>query len=206
MPPCAQQKEIPPRLRETLCHRMIDLVSAIARQRGMNQDQAEDCALGFAAHIIEREPCVLTASRPPSEAWFFRCAANWVRNELRRQRRQNYHEGSSALVEGEEQESLLSNHDPLLPLLQRELSVRLFLCVSFLSDADQSLFAHFYLLEQSSKEIAQATGRTDNAVRQALWMLRRRLRARLEKQGLTEAESLDYLRLLTVASEPNRPR
>lgn len=183
-------------LREALCGKMLDLVTRIGIKNGVNYDDLEDCALSFVEHMLPKAGNDLH-HMPPPEAWLYRCAENWVRNELRRKRRRQRWESPCLL---EEASSFIAD-DYLPTLLRQEFFDRLSLGVALLSSANQRLFINFYLLDYSCQEIAEATGRTENATRQALWALRVRLRRILEKQGLSETEAGDYQCLMTSSAQ-----
>ena len=180
-------------VRDDLCCKMIELITRIGSKSGVNREDLEDCALSFVEHMLRKAENGLHYAPPPPESWLYRCAENWVHNEWRRQRRQAYRE---SLVLLNETPSYRAD-DYMTSLLRQEFFDRLFMGVFILSPANQRLFVSFYLMDHSCQEIADATGRTENAIRQALWALRVRLRKILETQGLTEAEASDYLRAMT---------
>ena len=180
-------------LRASLCHRMIEFVVGIANKNGMSHDDIENCALSFVEHMLQKTDIAQSKSLRFRTAWLYRCAENWVRNELRRQRRQLHRE----ILSLSDAPHLFFEQDQLTNLLCQEFSDRLFLGVSLLSAASQRLFVDFYILNYSCREIADATGRSENATRQSLWALRIRLRKLLTNEGFDEVEAVDYLQIIT---------
>jgi DNA-directed RNA polymerase specialized sigma24 family protein len=149
------------------------------------------------------------------EAWLARCAANWAKNSHRGWRRRLYRErcfadcgggaggdDSTGPAAGEGMGAPPPETLPELLLLRAELLglIREAARRACLTAAQERLIEDYYLRGARSADLALASDRTQNAVRQELWSLRRRLREVLTGQmGWDAAEVADYLALFDGA-------
>jgi DNA-directed RNA polymerase specialized sigma24 family protein len=146
------------------------------------------------------------------EAWLLRCAINWTKNACRAQRRRRHHECSFAeltpdaiaqdVVGAFGVRSAAATSLEILPefwLWRAELLAQVHeaMRLAGLTAAQRRLLDDYYLRGAQSADLAAASARTANAVRQELWSLRQRLRAALTQQmGWDTEEVEDYLLLL----------
>lgn len=184
--------EQPEEEREEFCRQVLEIGLAQARRAGLAGEAAQDCALGFVAHILLHQEGLPPGSPPVTEAWLHRCAFNWAHNELRHTRRLRFHEALWADPTAAATPGAVSDSPETL-LIRAELHARIAAVVARLLPGQRTLFVRHYHQGQAAAEIAAALGRTPNAVRQALWALRHRLRVLFEEAGLDEEESAQYL-------------
>ena len=196
----------------TLVYEIFTVARAQAVRRGLSFEDAEDCGMEFVAHMLRDEgrPAVLHAGMQQSysAAWLRRCAANFAHNARRASLRRGRRERpwpQIAPAEGSWPQAWDGPGGPATveaDLLRGEFWQRIHAATAQLPPAARDLFTRHFVELASVQELAAASGRTPNAVRQALWALRRRLRALLEAQGLNEAEARDYLQALAPQEEP----
>jgi DNA-directed RNA polymerase specialized sigma24 family protein len=140
------------------------------------------------------------------EAWLTRCAINWARNACRGDRRRQHRERCFAdLASAADSGETTASPSGLLPefcLLSAELlgQVREAMRLAGLTPVQARLLEDYYLRGTRIIDLASASARSPNAVRQELWSLRQRLRAALTQQmGWDAAEMADYIVLLAAA-------
>ena len=181
-----------------------------ARRAGARYDGLDDCGLDFVVHVVDG----LRRRRQPesqvSRSWLEVCAANWALNECRSTRRRLWHErvmtdvdvlagaddslSSADRIEGIAVRGVGPAESEAEQLVLRgELCAYVDAALSLLTRSQYELWLMFYVDERSVEEIASATGRTPHAVNQALYTLRRRVRALLNDAGLTRRDLMEYL-------------
>ena len=193
------------RQEDTQCLHVQVVARARALRLGMRAAAADDFAMDFLLGQLQkrRSQCRSVLAGISSEAWLCRCADNAARNALRRERRRRQHE-----VPWPERRCSNSVRRPcempssdLLPdecVIQGELRQRIMAAVAQLPAPQQALYEQYYLQGASVQDLCIASGRKPNAIWQALWELRCRLRPLLEEQGLDEAEAREYLAMLAA--------
>lgn len=77
--------------------------------------------------------------------------------------------------------------------MRQEFQTRIRAGVALLTPSQQTLFSGYIEQESATSDLARASGRTVNAVHQAIWAMRRHLRQILQDAGLDEAEIREYL-------------
>lgn len=184
----------PPELKQ-----LLELARRRGVYAGLDAAAAEDCAAAFVEQMLEKRPTLLNETRGPERLrWLCCCARNFARDFKRRELRHTAIE----LVWPERTDSndclfILVVQDKCIGphglLLRQEFWKRVEIVRAKLPPDQQILFVSFYLNGDSVLSIAQATGRTPAAVRQALVRLRKHLKSLLEKDGLTETELCEYL-------------
>lgn len=188
---------------ESLCQHIIEVARSRAYRCNMRSDEAIDAANSFLLHVLERPEQFLRPGTHglASEAWLFRCADNWVKNWKRHSRRQRRRELPLIQPSRDESDSSLRElpgNEPAidLRLIRAELRWRVRIAIILLPPSQQRLFLRYFVQGQSIEEIAHASHQKANAVRQALWALRNRMRTLLTQGGLDEAEAREYLQIL----------
>jgi len=163
------------------------------RRAGLNAEDAEDCA----AQFVER---MLTASPPTSNAgaWLRRCARNHVVDCIRARGRRLAHECCWPETVSDSGQSVALDYPDEAPgadadLLRDEFWRCLMAALAQLDPVPQQIFLRHHLNGDSVDDLAAAFDRTPHAIHQTLLRARKRLRTVLERQGLTEAELLQYL-------------
>ncbi len=163
------------------------------RRAGLNAEDAEDCA----AQFVER---MLTASPPTSNAgaWLRRCARNHVVDCIRARGRRLSHECDWPETISESGQSMPCDYPGETPgadadLLRNEFWSRLMAALAEIAPTPQQIFLRHHLNGETIQNLAIAFDRTPHAVDQDLLRARQRLRAVLERQGLTESELRQYL-------------
>lgn len=208
MKPCSQDANMPQRegaagaCEEELCERLCAAATRCALHAGMSRDQAEDSAQGFVVHALINRHRVLRVGTygREADAWILRCADNWVKNSGRRLRREHHHAIPWPEWTDEALECVPADiPSPEFSTLHQELKERLAAAVAWLPVSQREIYICFFEQHQSIQQLATASRRTPNAVRQALWVLRRRLRAILTEQGFDEEEAMEYLSDLATA-------
>ncbi|HLK59422.1 MAG TPA: hypothetical protein VKU00_22870 [Chthonomonadaceae bacterium] len=183
------------------CLRLLAIGQTCAVLQGFRDAEAEDCAHEFRLHYLmaRREDKALVLPPSASDALLFTCATRWAQNWARRERREHQRRVGNG-VEGSLPTCVVDLPDPALSpeaqVLQKELLECLCVVLLALTPADRALFVRAWLQMESPTAIAQATGRSPGAVREALSALRRRVRPLLAASGLDLAEARDYLAIL----------
>lgn len=192
--------------------KLLDDALCIAQRYGrrmrLNAEDAEDCAALFAKRM-------LTASPPDSnaEAWLRRCARNHVVDCIRALRRHQAHVCSWPQArDGDDSAEALEYADDApgtdAGLMRDEFWRRLMAAFAKLDPIPQQIFLRHHRDGEPVQDLAAAFDRTPHAIEQTLLRARKRLRAALERQGLTEAELLQYLTEVPVLRwhSPDRER
>ena len=212
--PATRVQRLGGRQQEQFCERAWQIGLRQARRVGFTGEPAQECAIGFVAHICIY--LVRHALEPSSlsTAWLLRSALNWARNTARQERRLHFHETSwTDLPVGREEHSVADGpvvtdrlggwpqtpEDPCLAVVWIELRDKLVAAVARLSPQQRDLFIRHYLHGETASEIAAGQGRNANATRQALWAMRCRLRHLLLHEGVDAPEASDYLSCLEQA-------
>ncbi|MCW3051186.1 MAG: hypothetical protein JWN14_356 [Chthonomonadales bacterium] len=197
-----------PSVGEEQCHRVVVIALAYAHRNGIRGEDGEDHARDFLLHLLEylRDHPLADLSLVLSPAWLARSADNWMKNCLRARARRRRREAAWS----EPNEDDLPGSTPLaedsLPdvsALREEFHARVRAGVALLTPSHQALFDCYVEHGDSASEVAHASGRTANAVRQAVWAMRRHLRQILSEAGFDEAEVRDYLRAFRQFSRPD---
>lgn len=169
------------------------LVRRYGRRAGLDVEDAEDCA----AQFVER---MLMISPPASGAgmWLRRCARNHAIDCVRAQKRRLTHEccWPETVSDGGQPSAWDypdGRRDVDADLMRDEFWQRLLVALAQLDLVPQQIFLRYHLDGDSVVRLAAAFNRTPHAVEQTLLRARKRLRAVLERQGLTEAELLQFL-------------
>ena len=182
---------------------VLKIVRDQAKQSKLSDEDAEDCAMSFLLHLfiyLEAHPSLSSQSKL-SEPWLDRCADNWVINAFLRESRKRYHEISftfeNFFAEDEDDQLTIEiaseKLSPEESVMRIELVQRILSTVSTLTPAQQELFKRHFLNSEEVKELASESHSHLNAIYQAIWALRKRLRSLLVHQGLSVQEALDYV-------------
>jgi RNA polymerase sigma factor (sigma-70 family) len=189
------------------CLRLREMALSCAERQRFTGDDAEDCAQGFVLDMLlkHRPTLCLPAGKTPSDAWYWRCAVNWVRFWARTHRREAHRLPILPNPAGEGEEPISPAPGPETIALKTDLLRQILQVVPQLTRLQQRLFVRYYLENESRADLARELGYTLHALHQALWRLRNRLQSLLVRQGLTEEEGRDYLSLLTSRDAPDHP-
>lgn len=171
-----------------------------ALRLGLSRETADDCAIELLERLDRKGLLTDMRARPQRycAAWRRRCAANAAKNAHRRCARLRAREILwTELTSGDAPNSGLDVPDPAPSqdalLLRRELCRRVLAAADQLNATQRQLFEGYFLRGESADELAISQQRTPHAIREALVVIRRRLRAVLRRRGLDEAELRDYL-------------
>lgn len=188
-----------------LLDNMLSLAMARAQRLGLPREECEDCAASFIEHLLQlpEDLIAATLSAPWADAWLTRSADNWACNALKR------HHGTVRRQADLDDESIAGQSNPCATVatpaalvLRDELHSRLLAAAFALEPAQQDLFIRRFLLEESIEDIAIATGRSRDAIRQALTAVRRQVRKRLLAAGIDETEARQYVAELLKPLQP----
>lgn len=187
-----------PPLSEAQCHCVLVVALAYARRNGIQGEDSEDQALDFLLHLLLylRSHPQADRSLVLSPAWLARSTDNWMKNCLRARTRRAHRETAWPGADEEALPQCASACDEALPdilAVRQEFHTRVRTGVALLSPSHRALFSGYIEQERSAADLAHASGRTVNAVHQAIWAMRRQLRQILVAAGLDEAEIREYL-------------
>jgi RNA polymerase sigma factor (sigma-70 family) len=181
--------------KSAFCRYLFALAYAPALHTGYPFDDAEDCATAFVEHMLAENGRALRAYPPGCclAAWLRECAANFVRNDRRTQARRLRHEGPwpEAVCPDESRLRWDGPDSALTPeeaMLHQQAWEEVKAAIAQLPSAQRELVVRHHLDGESIQALTASTGKTANAVEQALHRARRRLCALLERRGWTEAE------------------
>lgn len=200
------QEKLTPALNAQQCQSLLVLANTRARALGLAGEEPDDCALAFIGHLlrqIELHPQA-TLPRLQSAPWLFRCADNWAKNYARQHRRRSAYEQPWPEETFEANDAPLKEFSseelgPEQKLLGQELTCRMEVALQQLTPVQRDLFRRHCIEGETLIHIAQTTGRTPEAARQAFCLLRKRLQHLLTQTGLSQHEAMDYLyQMLTV--------
>lgn len=171
---------------------------ARAARLGLDWDECQDCAASFVERLLRLPPEVLERSllAPWADTWLTKCADNCAINALKSRRLLALRQIS--LDDGAATATIGGSTCPLVltpsgAVLTDELMARIKASAVLLQPSQQELFARRFVHEEPIEEIARATGRSRDAVRQALSGIRRQVRKHLLACGMDEAEARQYL-------------
>lgn len=194
-----QTKSIPA-LTSQQCQNLLVLANARARALGLIGEDPDDCALSFVGHLLRQIELYPQATIPrlQSAPWLYRCADNWAKNYARQHRRRNAYEQPWPEEPFEANDAQRKEFSSELPnpeqtLLGQELTSRMDVALNQLTPVQRDLFRRHCIEGETLVHIAQTTGRTPEATRQAFCLLRRRLQNLLMQTGLSQHEAMDYL-------------
>lgn len=170
-------------------------VRSIARQQGMSVEDAEDCAITF----VERHWFLRGEKTIPSGGWLLRCARNYVLDCLRAQNRLRRHETAWPLTQAEEDSGSdgtprlwepadSAGECPLGMLLREECWAHLIVALDRLEPEPRRLLVRYHLGGESLATLAEASGRSSEAVRKSLQRAAKQVRALILRQGCSEED------------------
>jgi RNA polymerase sigma factor (sigma-70 family) len=165
-----------------------------ARQFKLAHEDAQDCAMDFRLHLQ-------TIPNPQTEnlGWLHRCAHNYACNYLRTQIRRSQRERTWAENYAGMEQPLTGAAQPVItvqPPGPRTLTLRKLLLEQLdhllhqCTPAQQELFVHYHVGQQSIAELSHHTGRSPHALRQSLSQLNRRLAQQLQQHGWNRTEAM----------------
>ncbi len=163
-------------------------------------EDREDCAVEFAERMLSRHTAQSAARQSAfhSDAWLDRCARNHAEDFCRRRRRWMRRE--VAWPEHEDEDGARTPWEPAshdtpcdAVTLRRECAARVMQAVQRLAPTPRDLFLRHCLHGETLTELADATGKTPDAVGKVIKRACATLRATLEQQGMTEADACEYL-------------
>lgn len=131
----------------------------------------------------------------------FACARNHALDYLRSLNRRRIHEVVWPEATGSDGENPAwdcpdDGPNPEEQMMREEFWQQVGSALSDLTSLERSVFLRHYLDGQSIKDLAAALDTTEGAASQLLYRARRRLRARLEERGVTEADLRSLIALL----------
>jgi RNA polymerase sigma factor (sigma-70 family) len=180
---------------DDLARRLLALAYHYARRAPLTHEEAEDCAGFVLDRMYARFGPDLT---PPEdvgcpEAWLHRCVQNLVIRYLRHHTSEQKHlvspsSGDNHSTGERALEILATSRTPEEQAIQDEIWREVIAAIDRLKLTHHLDFIQCAMCGETPEEVARITGRTPNAVYKSLDRARRRLRALLEEQGLTEAE------------------
>ena len=187
-------------LSRAFCEHVLQIVRERAHHYRFLAEEDEDVAGSFLAHILE-DPDTFFRHRLQGdalEAWLFRCADNWAINAYRYRKYHSQREISLIRAPSQKAGPVAWEIPDVQPppdigLIREEFRRRVRTAVVLLPPAQKALYVAYYVHDKSIAELARSSHRTVNAVRLALWDLRRRMRRLLELGGLNAQEANDYL-------------
>jgi RNA polymerase sigma factor (sigma-70 family) len=158
-----------------------------ARRNGLSSEDPEDCAMEFVRRILTDEVVVPTSLSPARlDAWLKRTTHNHVIDFLRAKNRIGRHE----IYVGERMpESVSDTGDlPETFLLRAEVQERVRACLSRLCPYHKELLLRHHVEGESIRELAAFYKSTPNAIKQALYYARSRLKKMLLQEAGNEEE------------------
>lgn len=162
-----------------------------AQRLGLDADAAEDCAMAFLLHKLER-------GKPFGQngALRRRCAHDFAFNVVRARRSRPeiaFHD--LAICQAEDGELFEANVYPAPEqvLLRKELWEFLLPFLNRLRPLPRQLLWHHHVIGEGVSQLATAMGLTTHAVEQSLCRTRRRVRELLEREGVGAQELWEYL-------------
>jgi RNA polymerase sigma factor (sigma-70 family) len=172
----------------------VDRILSLSRRQavlaGLIGEDVEDCAIEFVEHILCSVP---QREHDPrfgySLAWLHVCARNHAVDFRRHVSRRDMHLISWAEAEEARHRQSVWQYSlatPLAVLLHREIWEMLELGLAELRTEVKDLVLRRYVYEERLRELAEGTGRSEQAVEQQIRRARLRLRTLLEQQGITE--------------------
>ncbi len=180
---------------EEFAWRLFSVARQQALRHRISRDDADDCAMEFVLHLLADQRSVFTA------VWLHCCAANHAKNYRRDQvRRQAKHLPWPDLVwsgeinePGTHGEFTASEPSPEECLLRSELRSRLRTLLLSLQPVSRQLFLRHHLGGESYPDLANAIGKTPDAVRMIVSRAEACLLRLLSRQEATEANLHEYL-------------
>ena len=161
--------------------RYVDQVYRFIYRRVKDHPTAEDLTARVFFRALEQLPRFEWRG-VPFGGWLIRIAANLIHD----------HHGDAqrhvSLGEWAEDGTGVASSDPSVEeqYASRQTASTIWKEVSALPMAEQQVLVHRFARDMSIREIASTLGRTEGAVRQLLFRAVRRLRQRLQREGLTD--------------------
>jgi RNA polymerase sigma-70 factor, ECF subfamily len=164
-----------------LYDRYVDQVYQFIYRRVKDHPTAEDLTARVFFRALEQLPRFEWRG-VPFGGWLMRIAANLIHDHHGDARRHvplgEWAEGGTAVVSSDPSvEEQYASHQAASALWKE---------VSSLPVAEQQVLVHRFARDMSIREIASTLGRTEGAVKQLLFRAVRRLRQRLQREGLTD--------------------
>ena len=168
--------------------------------RRLRRNDQDDCVIEFTETMLlhRRKELARRQRRPHFDAWLDRCARNHVEDFCRRQARRDRRE--TAWPEQADETGTIAPWEPAgqdasceSVTLREECGKRFLQAVEGLAPIPRDLFQRHYLHDETLTELANATGKTPDAIRMTLARACKQVRARLEKNQMTEADADEYL-------------
>jgi RNA polymerase sigma factor (sigma-70 family) len=194
-----------PDAEDELCRMLLRLAESVARRRGLTREDAEDCAAEFAERMLGKRECMLGLGTEGHcfPAWLHRCAQNHVADFCRAKERLGQHELPWPATVHDDGPPVAwdcadSAATPEARLLREEFWQRMTKTLDRLPPIMSELLVRHHLHGECVRDLAVSCGRTPAAVELILFRARRRMRALLERMGLTPTELSAYI----IASLP----
>lgn len=185
------------RLRDSLCQHILESVRAHAIREKLPGDHSEDCALEFLARKLTKGGFVSYPLSAAEETRLQSQAQVWARRYAFRLRRRRKREvlltEIDATGECMVREPVARDLGPEELLIQAELFERLIAPLTELTASQQQLFARHILEATRLVDLQEETGRTPDALWQAMVRIRKRMVRLLEGKGVTSSEVMEYL-------------
>jgi DNA-directed RNA polymerase specialized sigma24 family protein len=164
---------------------LLHFAYRIARRQGLDEDDAQDCAIEFVERMLLDETRAVALARMP-DAWVHRCATNYAHNYRRARQRVRTWEAGEVATTGKHE---LISPDTLLSRLIGEVTwCRVCDLLGSLDPGQISLLGLGPDHRSASTCVETTNGSVAAARRQARARLRSRLRGALQRRGVEEAD------------------
>lgn len=177
-----------------------------ARKLGLNDADAQDCAMELALRLFVRLAVLVvllsSLAAPAQRAYLRKAASNHALNFQRGLRRRHHREGMGFCALDENRCALASPALPEDALLLKERQETVRQALAALEPAARELLCRHYIAGQPLAVIAADVSRTPSAVRQALYRARNQLRLSLASLGC-EAVPQNSVRVHQIAAPPH---
>ena len=165
-------------------HRAHEAAHRQARIHGMCWDDAQDFACDFALFCLTHPGCPANRTAAAAHWYATKRALNRVRIDQRQRLRIHGSPEAFADVSARSEQPAGTAGDLDEYVCRIELYSAILEAVDRLNLDQRRLFQEAFVHSRSSAEIAEVTGRTPQAIRQALTSIRRRIRDRLTRRGM----------------------
>ncbi len=184
---------------ETFVQEIIRVVRAQAILHHVPTDELDDCVLDFLPGEVSRQggddlvSLDDEALGKAAETWCRR----WAYCSRTRRHRETQLYGPDGCAESGPAGRLASHERGPEELVQAaDLSDRLLAPLSQLTAGQRRLFVRYYLDQAGLADLAEETGRSSHAIRQAIYAIRKRVKRIIECAGMDEGEIHECLSLL----------
>jgi RNA polymerase sigma factor (sigma-70 family) len=158
---------------------------------GLQQEDAQDCASEFILHWLTNSSVTLKDPEEYTRCWWYRCVKNWIISFRRHLNSVRRHEARWPRWETEESVQELwevadERFQPEACLLLNNFKEKLQNALLHLTPSQRELFIQHHINQVSIEDLSIASGRTEHAIEQSLYHVRKRLREILTRQGFVQ--------------------